>query len=156
MPVTYDEAKRELFEAISKNIQRGSDVAAGLDKTLISLSGGALVFSMTFVNTLAPSKLALPALFGAWVAFSTSIVAVLYSMRSLQSGLLKTFDEIMNRINALEEAEREGASQISIPTKSIRYANVEFLNRAGIGAFIVGILLLGFFVAYNIWFGQAR
>ena len=155
MAVTYDEAKRGLIEAISKNIQRGSEIAAGLDKALISLSGGALVFSMTFVNTLAPSKLALPALFLAWIAFVGSIISLLYAMRSLQSGLSKTFDEIMDRLSEVEHAERSGASGISIPKKKIHYAKVEILNQLAIGAFIVGVLLLGFFVGYNLWVGPA-
>jgi len=110
---------------------------------------------MTFVNTLAPSKLALPALFLAWIAFVGSIISLLYAMRSLQSGLSKTFDEIMDRLSEVEHAERSGASGISIPKKKIHYAKVEILNQLAIGAFIVGVLLLGFFVGYNLWVGPA-
>ena len=42
----------------------------------------------------------------------------------------------------------------TIPKKKIHYAKVEILNQLAIGAFIVGVLLLGFFVGYNLWFGQ--
>jgi len=154
MATTYEEAKRELMAAISRNIHRGSDIASGFDKALISLSGGALVFSMTFVTTLAPQRRALLLLFFAWIAFSVSIITVLYSMRSLQSGLSKTFDELVDRQGDVEAAERAGGG-ISIPTKKIRYARVEALNQLAIGAFLAGVLLLGLFVGYNLWVGRS-
>jgi hypothetical protein len=151
MPTTHTEAKQELAQAIVRNIERGSEVAAALEKALLSLSGGALVFSMTFVNTLAPSKLALPLLFLAWLAFATSMIAVLAALRSLQSGLRKTFDEILNRLMEVERAETI-SERVRIPTKKIKYRYVELLNRLAIAAFIAGVLLLGSFVGYNLWF----
>src|SRR5439155_225693 len=74
---------------------------------------------------------------------------------TIRSGLSKTFDEIMDRLSEVEHAERSGASGISIPKKKIHYAKVEILNQLAIGAFIVGVLLLGFFVGYNLWVGPA-
>jgi hypothetical protein len=52
--------QRETLGAqIDSKIETGAKVAAQLDRTLISLSGGALIFSMTFVDKIAPAKLAL-------------------------------------------------------------------------------------------------
>ncbi len=55
----WRERVRSEFLRICSN---GGDIAASLDKTLVSLSAGALVFSMTFVGTLAPERLWLPLL----------------------------------------------------------------------------------------------
>jgi hypothetical protein len=43
-------------------VDRGERVSTELDKTLISLSAGALIFTMTFVGTFAPGKRWLPLL----------------------------------------------------------------------------------------------
>ena len=85
-PIT--EAKRELHERAERNIDRGGIVSANLDKALISISGGALVFSMTFVGVLAPAKLLLPILFLSWAAFGASIVCVILAMRAEQKAIV--------------------------------------------------------------------
>jgi hypothetical protein len=149
MAETYAQAKQKLTDAISRNIQRGSEVGSSVDKNLISLSGGALVFSMTFVDKLAPHKLILPVLFSAWTAFTACMIFVLFSMIYLQVGLSKTFNTLVQQINDVEAAERAGV-RVSHPTKAIRYSKVKALNSLAVGSFIVGVLLLGFFVAYNI------
>jgi hypothetical protein len=51
-----DEARRDLAGMINDTVQKGAEVSAALDKTLVSLSGGALVLSMTFIDKLAPGK----------------------------------------------------------------------------------------------------
>jgi hypothetical protein len=51
------EGRLFLVERMLDTIRYGAEVAGTLDKTLVSLSGGALVFSMTFVDRLAPAKL---------------------------------------------------------------------------------------------------
>ena len=74
---SFAEARTKLSESIEQNVERSGRVATQLDKTLISLSAGALVFSMTFVGTFAPGKLLLPLLFFAWAAFAACLVSFL-------------------------------------------------------------------------------
>jgi hypothetical protein len=71
-------ARAKLSESIERNVERAGGIAAQLDKTLISLSAGALVFSMTFVGAFAPRKLALP-----FVVFRMESVRRLHNMYRL-------------------------------------------------------------------------
>jgi hypothetical protein len=58
-----DQDRLYLVERLVANIRYCAEVATSIDKTLVSLSGGALVLSMTFVDRFAPAKLWLPVLF---------------------------------------------------------------------------------------------
>jgi len=57
----FVEQKEKLNARIEAKQEVGANVASQLDKTIISLSGGALVFSMTFVDKLAPANLGVEA-----------------------------------------------------------------------------------------------
>src|ERR1700686_5372546 len=87
---------------------------AAVNRVLISLSGGALIFSMTFVDRLAPEKQKLPFLFVAWLGFGASIICVVLAMRAAEHSagkgtfvlgkLIKQFDDdLINKV-------REGIS----------------------------------------------
>jgi len=59
MPDSEDalgKARQVLSDAIERNIDRGNQSAAQLDRTLITLSSGALVFSMTVGSKLGGAK----------------------------------------------------------------------------------------------------
>ena len=105
MDDNFKDAQKRFVEHLENRIQQGGRVAADLDKTLISLSAGALVFSMTFVNTLAPHKLWLPVLFGAWVAFALSVVFVILAMRAEQKMLNGVILHIAQHCSTLEKSE---------------------------------------------------
>src|SRR5204862_8132969 len=89
-----DEGRLYLVERMLDTVRDGGEVAGTLDKTLVSLSGGALVFSMTFVDRLAPAKLWLPVLFTSWVAFAASMLCVLMSLRALQKAITGKADQL--------------------------------------------------------------
>src|ERR1700692_3918310 len=81
------QAEKRLDESLERNLDRGSRAAALLDRTLISLSAGALVLSMTFVRAVAPGKFLLGVLFASWICFIGAMIAVIFAMRSQQKAL---------------------------------------------------------------------
>src|SRR6266550_5362007 len=98
-------AKEHLLERLISTVGRIHDAATALDKTLLSLSGGALVFSMTFVDRLAPLRLCLPLLFLAWALFGASMVSIVFGMRVAHNYLVRQAKEIVDLWNQLNTAE---------------------------------------------------
>jgi hypothetical protein len=143
-----------LGEGIQRNMERAGRVAAQLDKTLISLSAGALIFSMTFVGTFAPAKLLLPLLFLAWGAFASCLTFVIFAMRAEQNHIRKkthSFDTLLKQLD--EDEPLLSATKLSVKlTYTVSSAlAVRVLNKCAIGAFMIGVILLGSFVGYNLW-----
>ena len=148
------DAKQQAAEELTRAMQSAADAGVSLDKTLISLSGGALVLSMTFVGQFAPSKFLLPVLFLSWLAFGASLLSVVFAMRAAQNrndrtamDLAKISKDIENKSTDVIAAKCEMrlSRGVSIIT------SVHYLNICAISAFCVGILLLGVFVGYNLW-----
>jgi predicted transcriptional regulator len=73
----------------------------------MSISGGALLFSMKFVGVLAPTKLLLPVLFLSWAAFGASIVCVILAMRAEQNAIIAAVkNTVLFRARACKRAAR--------------------------------------------------
>ncbi len=126
-----DEGRLHLVERMLDTVRYGAEVAETLDKTLVSLSGGALVFSMTFVDRLAPAKLWLPVLFTSWVAFAASMLCVLMSLRALQKAITDKADQLNKQRQEFERALKKGlVGQLS--TELTHHAPVSSLNRVAI------------------------
>jgi hypothetical protein len=126
-----DEGRLHLVERMLDTVRYGAEVAETLDKTLVSLSGGALVFSMTFVDRLAPAKLWLPVLFTSWVAFAGSMLCVLMSLRALQKAITDKADQLNKQRQEFERALKKGlVGQLS--TELTHHAPVSSLNRVAI------------------------
>jgi hypothetical protein len=102
------EGRREIAELISDHVRYGGEVAAALDKTIVTLSGAALVFSMTFADRLAPARLWLPILFLSWFAFAMAILSVIFAFRTLQNSMSKKADELNQMSNEFEKHLAEG------------------------------------------------
>ena len=148
------DARQEAAEELTSALQSAAAAAANLDKTLLSLSGGALVLSMTLVGQFAPSKLLLEVLFLSWLAFVASLISVVFAMRAAQNVANRTAVDMAKK---LEDIENKSATVVAAKytvrlsrnvslTKSVHYLNI-----CAISAFLVGILLLGVFVGYNLW-----
>ncbi len=152
-PIT--EAKRELHERAERNIDRGGIVSANLDKALISISGGALVFSMTFVGVLAPAKLLLPFLFVSWTAFGVSIVCVILAMRAEQKAIVAA---VKNTQLAVQRLNQDTALPVLVQigiepqvTPTVTHSKPIFVwNNGAIAGFVVGLISLSVFVGYNL------
>jgi hypothetical protein len=150
-----EEAKRELHQRAERNIDRGSTISTNLDKALISISGGALVFSMTFVGVLAPGKLLLPVLFLSWAAFGASIVSVIFSMRAAHNAIVEA---VKNTQLAVERLNKDTALSVLVQvgidlrvTPIVKESRPVFIwNNCAIASFVAGLVLLSVFVGYNL------
>jgi hypothetical protein len=157
----WENALSDLENIKTQTVQLGFDVSAQLDKELVSLSGAALVFSMAFVDKLAPQKLLLPVLMGAWVFFGLSLAAVLTGLREAQRALSKQVEDLGNlqklisspegRAAADNMAAKEGAGAPITESGSAQFTIVAKLNLAAFALFMLGIVSLGIFVGYNLW-----
>lgn len=148
--------QREILgKRIDSKTEMGYKVAAQLDGTLITLSGGALIFSMTFVEKIAPAKQALWLLFAAWIAFGTSMIVVMLSMwthqQFVQREILKS-SQLYTLLNQREEEALQTGRVTNVvpgPVKASKQVGV--LNWIAVVSFGFGMILLGAFVGYNLY-----
>jgi hypothetical protein len=147
----FDELRRHARETYSSAFEAGINRGEQLDKAIISLSGGGLVFSMTFVSALAPNKHLLWSLFAAWGSFTISIISVVLAIRRSQFLDGQRLISAAKMINELNEAEQFGAPPPHLNANARRDMCATYLNRAAVGCFLLGVILLGIFVGYNLW-----
>ncbi len=155
----FDKALNDIGSAIERNIDRASRSAVHLDRTLISLSAGALILSISFVPIFAPQKLWLPLLFFAWLSFVSSMILVILAMRSEQYAIEKEIHNAATSLKQLEEHPtfaRKIIAQLGLPapvsTKQVsKNLVVMRLNRCALIAFIIGVVSLATFTGYNLW-----
>jgi hypothetical protein len=151
---SFRDARSKLSESIERNIERAGRVAAQLDRTLVSLSAGALVFSMTFVGTFAPRRLLLPVLFCAWGAFAGCLTFIIFGMRAEQNAIRKAtgnFDSLLKQLDAHEPLVSAAKLSVKLTLTFPAARWVLILNKCAIAAFMLGLALLGFFIGYNLW-----
>jgi hypothetical protein len=141
-------ARSELIDMLNRAI--AGDGAPDLDKTLITLSGGALVFSMTFIGTLAPAHLWLPILVLAWFAFAICIILIIISQRKAQNAQTRRAVQLSEVIETLHGSDVPAGlvarATINVTVNRTRYR----LNNYSVAAFLIGTALLGFFVTANL------
>jgi hypothetical protein len=156
---TIAQAEQWLDESIERNLDRGARAAAQLDRTLISLSAGALVLSMTFVGAAAPGKCLLVVLFASWVCFIAAMILVIVAMRSQQEALesaVKNASDALRNLKA-DKSVKVVFAKMGIPLtekKVTASKTVAVLNNWTLGAFIAGVVLLGVFVGSSLWHNQ--
>lgn len=155
----FEQAVTRLGDTVERNIDRAARSAAQLDRTLISLSAGALLLSSTFVPIFAPLKLWLLLLFLAWLSFLATMVVVIFAMRSAQiatEAAIRNASEILRQLEANPTLTREAIKLLGLQrpiAKKIvrRNKSAEHLNNCAIIAFIVGVFCLATFAGYNLW-----
>jgi hypothetical protein len=150
---SFDRCRYYFLDRITALIERGSRVASAIDKTLISLSGGALIFSMAFVERLAPQKLLLPLLFCSWAFFALAIICVILAMREEQSSLHKETKQQSDTLAKLDHTPGAIRQALQLqPTLTVgRNPKVWRFNVLAVVTFLVGVVLLGVFVGFNLW-----
>jgi len=151
--MNQEEARREIAEHMERHVRYSAEVAAALDKIIVTLSGGALVLSMTFADRLAPARLWLPALFLSWLVFAVSIVSVALSYRALQKQLRERAYQLNQVAKDFEKHLAEG-KVASIIIDIARHGKVGFWNNVAIWSFVSAIILLGIFVGRNLLASQ--
>lgn len=129
--------RRFLDERQSLNDARFK-VAETLDKALLTLSGGALGISMTFVKDIAKNPMCKCTLIGSWILFGLTIASILLSLYCCQAAYKKQReildDEQIGKKNTKN-------NKWSIVTKVLYFI--------AIASFLFGLLLLGIFIVIN-------
>lgn len=129
--------RRFLDERQSLNDARFK-VAETLDKALLTLSGGALGISMTFVQDIAKNPMCKCTLIGSWILFGLTIASILLSLYCCQAACKKQReildDEQIGKKNTKN-------NKWSIVTKVLYFI--------AIASFLFGLLLLGIFIVVN-------
>jgi hypothetical protein len=144
------QTRRELISRLEFLLQKRFEQAYQLDKSLLTLSAGALALSLTFVGTLSGTKHCLVFLFVAWALFIGSIIAVIFAMQKAQ---LKTHDSTRETADNLERFSELHDAIAAIMRAAFPVATdkaVARLNRIAIWAFVLGILFLCLFVGSNL------
>lgn len=147
------EARQITIARFSATRSASLTLGANLDKTVIALSGGALVFSMTLVNTIAPAKLLWPVLVSSWVAFALSIIAVIFATRRQQSTIHENLKEDAQLLASIDEAEADAVASgkpFRLQVRVSKDVPVTTWNNMAVVAFLAGVILLGIFVIYNL------
>lgn len=112
------------------------------DKTIITLSGGAIGISFSFVNNFIQGAAVHSwLLLGAWIAWGASITAVLASFYFSTLALRRTVNQIDDESTDIRSLETPGGQYTTV---------TKFLNAAGGSLFFVGVILLVAFVSQNI------
>jgi hypothetical protein len=146
----HSQIRREFIERFHSLLEKGFEQAYQVDKSLLTLSAGALFLSVTFVGTLSETKHCLGLLFGAWACFIVSIMAVIFAMRKAQ---LRTHRETMEIANNLERFSQMTAEGWRVERATFTAGinkMVAWLNRIATFGFVLGVLFLCSFVAINL------
>jgi len=130
----YLEERRLLIEGESK-------VSARFDTSLLTLSGGALILSMTFIKDLVKNApLHKCALVVAWISYGLTITLMLISLLTSQRAFIRQRDILDATLD--DPAKNSSCNCWSCATK--------WLNRISIGAFVVATIFMGYFIIINL------
>lgn len=120
-------------------LQRSEDVSSDeFDKVMVSLSGGALAISITFINQIAPEPKNFYLCIAAWVSFAIAMTCTLISFRTTQEAMREQAI-ILERV--LNEGSSFGVNKWDIWTKR--------LNNCSLITFVMGVALLILFVSFQ-------
>lgn len=132
----YLEYRKHLWEA-------GKSASEHTDKTILTLSAGALALSMTFLKDIVPLKdvIELPLVIAAWGAFGSSIACVLFSQYESR----RAIDVQMQRLESQIARDFESANQPNPHT-----ARTNRLNMFAGALFFTGLILTILFTTFNV------
>lgn len=133
MPDNIKNQYREMLESLKQSSQDS------YDKTVISLSGGALGISFAFVKDIVGEWPANSTgwLFAAWVLWGLSVLSVLFSFLCSQKALQKAIE----KVDAGKMYEKNLGGCLNLITIILNYSS-------GI-CFLLGVFTMVIFVAYN-------
>lgn len=147
MPYEWESAYRD---ERNKLIDGEQDYSKSYDKYVLTLSGGALALSVTFLHDIigdgpirAPGLVSL-----AWASFTLALAAALVAIH--QSGpLFRDFRDILDR---KAQHAGDGFSWTEVRTEQLkcrRLKLIDCLNLGSLALFLVGVILLMWFSACN-------
>lgn len=117
------------------------DVSSRFDKSVLTLSGGSLFLSMTFVKDIAANPNLTYFLLFAWMLLALAICLMLISLLTSQSALRRQRKILDENLSKSEDAVTH-RNQLAVVTHR--------LNVSSIIAFILGVISLSLFVAANL------
>lgn len=110
------------------------------DKAILTLSGGALVLSTTFLSAVFEEPRQVWLLSVAWILLATSLVSVLFAYETSRSERRVHLQEIDTQLrNPMKPAPL-------VDTKRTRR-----LNRLALWSLVIGLVLLSTFASINLW-----
>jgi hypothetical protein len=102
------------------------------DRAVMTLAGGALAVSITFIHEVAPHPKHTKVLAWAWIFFGLSLVVILWSFLTSERAIAKMYGQI--------------GQEDDIPRGKI----TGYLNWISAGAFVVGVAFLVLFAWLNL------
>jgi hypothetical protein len=144
------QTRRELIEKVESLLHKGFEQAYQVDKSLLTLSGSALLLSITFVGTLSETKHCVGLLFVAWACFVASITAVIFAMWKAQ---LRTHQAARETGDELERFSQMNAAEAAVQRATFPVGTdkpVAWLNGIAILGFVLGVVFLCWFVGSNL------
>jgi len=130
--LTYLDERRSLVEG-------EKEVAARFDKSVLTLSGGALLLSITFFKEIVRSPAYIWMMIIAWLAFGLTIVTMLVSLITSQNAYRRQRDILDGTVTSSEEDDQKNRSAFW----------TQVLNFASVCIFIIGVVFFASFVLYN-------
>lgn len=126
-------------------------IAESLDKALLTLSGGALAISMTFVKDIARNPVWTWALMIAWILFGLSITVLLatsYVCQLAYRKQRKILDD-KQRSKFKRQSNNLEARNEPIERKNIWSTSTKVGNFSAMVIFLIGLVFLGVFICVN-------
>ncbi len=117
--------------------------ADNYDKAILTLTGGALAISMTFIADIAKVPTNKFFLISAWFFFGVSLITHLINYRICMFAHNRALKELD------KEQELKFNNEEYIASKDIWPTVTELLNYANLVLFLIGIIFLGIFVFLN-------
>lgn len=126
-------------------------IAESLDKALLTLSGGALAISMTFVKDIARNPMWTWALVIAWLLFGSSITVLLATSYICQLAYRKQRKILDDEQGAKFKRQKNNleARNEPIERKNIWSTSTKVGNFSAMVIFLIGLVFLGVFIWVN-------
>jgi hypothetical protein len=150
---TYEDRRRhEYWEDRSSLIAGHREAAQSFDKAMLTLSGGALALSLTFIHDIAPQPVAEGWLLAAWIFFGLALIATsssfLASQYAMHHELVRLDAEFVTNTTNIDEAVRLEA-RAAAKRKNRLDGLTTILNISSLASFGLGAVCLGWFVWMN-------
>lgn len=136
-----DEKRKTYLEERKLLIDAEREAARGFDRAMLTLSGGALGLSITFIRQVAPTPYDKTMLYVAWGGFTLALLSTLLSFLFSQSALRKQRD-ILDQDYAGKIPAHQQKNLLAIITNCLNWLSIVF--------FIVGVIFLAMFAQQNL------
>lgn len=137
-----DPQRQEYLQHRNYLIATSIDQMGQFDKLIVTLSGGALALSLTFIKDISPNPIPCSKwlIFGAWGFFTISLVSVLLSHLTSHKDMEFEIDKLDDNYKNQEENYN--------PKNPFKKTTI-FLNRLSTVTFLLGLFFLVTFASIN-------